>query len=33
VKLGQLFEKDPLKRIAGAGELVNEWKGQYRKMM
>ena len=33
VKLSRLFEKDPLKRIAGAGELVNEWKSQYRKMM
>lgn len=33
VKLGQLFEKDPLKRIAGAGELINEWKDQYRKML
>ncbi len=33
VRLGQMFEKDPIKRIAGAGELINEWKGQYRKMM
>ena len=33
VRLQQLFEKDPIKRIAGANEVVNEWKYQYRKMI
>ena len=33
IRLKQLFEKDPIKRITGASELVNEWKAQYRKMI
>ena len=33
IRLQQLFEKDPLKRIAGANELVNEWKTKYTKMI
>lgn len=33
IRLEQLFEKDPIKRIAGAGELINDWKYQYRKMI
>ncbi len=33
IRLGQLFEKDPIKRIAGANETVNRWKAQYRKMI
>lgn len=33
IRLGQLFEKDPQKRISGAGEVLNEWKCQYRKML
>ena len=33
VKLSGLFEKDPIKRIAGAGEILNDWKYQYRKMI
>lgn len=33
VKLNQIFEKDPLKRISGAGEILNQWKYQYRKMI
>lgn len=28
----QLFEKDPVKRLAGASELLNQWKLEYRKM-
>ncbi len=33
VRLNQLFEKDPIKRIVGAGELINDWKCLYRKMI
>lgn len=33
IRLQQLFEKDPIKRIAGANEIVNEWKAKYRKMI
>lgn len=33
IRLNQLFEKDPIKRIAGAGEIINDWKYQYRKMI
>ena len=33
IRLQQLFEKDPIKRISGAGEIINEWKGRYRKMI
>lgn len=32
-KIGQIFEKDPIRRMAEAGELVNNWKYQYRKMI
>ncbi|MBQ7795728.1 MAG: hypothetical protein IJ374_04100 [Lachnospiraceae bacterium] len=33
IRLQQLFEKDPIKRISGAGEIINDWKYQYRKMI
>lgn len=33
IRLNQLFEKDPIKRISGAGEIINNWKYQYRKMI
>lgn len=33
IRLGQLFEKDPQKRITEAGEVLNTWKCQYRKML
>ena len=33
LRLTQLFEKDPIRRISGAAEIVNQWKGQYRKMI
>lgn len=33
MRIHQIFEKDPLKRLAGAGELVNDWKYRYRKMI
>lgn len=33
IRLQQLFEKDPIKRISGASEIINEWKGRYRKMI
>ena len=33
IRLQQLFEKDPIKRISGAGELINQWKTAYRKMI
>ena len=29
----QLFEKDPVKRLAGASELLNQWKLEYRRMI
>ena len=32
-RIRQIFEKDPIKRLAEAGELVNNWKYQYRKMI
>ena len=32
-RIHQIFEKDPIKRLAGAGELVNDWKYRYRKMI
>lgn len=33
VRLSQMFEKDPIKRIAGASEVLNQWKLEYRKMI
>lgn len=33
VSLRQVFEKDPIKRIAGAAEVLNRWKVEYRKMI
>jgi len=33
VRVEEIFEKDPLKRIAGAGGLLNGWKLEYRKMI
>lgn len=32
-ELSRLFEKDPIKRISGAGEVLNGWKLAYRKMI
>lgn len=32
-RLKQMFEKDPIKRIAGASEVLNQWKLEYRKML
>ncbi len=31
--LEQLFQKDPIKRLQGAGELVQSWKQEYRNIM
>ena len=33
IRLQQLFEKDPIKRISGATEIINDWKYRYRKMI
>ena len=33
VEIGQLFEKDPVKRLSGATELLNKWKVEYRRMI
>ncbi len=33
VEIMQLFEKDPVKRAAGAGECLNRWKVEYRRMI
>lgn len=33
LKLDYIFQKDPIKRIAGAGELVQKWKTEYRNIM
>lgn len=32
VRVKNVFEKDPVKRIAGAAELLNGWKVEYRRM-
>ena len=32
-RIHQMFEKDPIKRMASASELVNDWKYRYRKMI
>lgn len=32
-RLAQMFEKDPIKRISGASEVLNRWKLEYRKMI
>ncbi|WP_077610554.1 hypothetical protein [Clostridium sp. Marseille-P2415] len=32
-ELENLFQKDPIKRIHGAGELVQKWKQEYRNIM
>lgn len=32
-ELDELFLKDPIKRLGGAGELVQKWKTQYRNIM
>lgn len=32
-EIRELFNKDPLKRTAGAEKLVTEWKRAYRKML
>lgn len=32
-RIRQLFEKDPIKRAAGASELINQWKLEYRRMI
>lgn len=32
-EIEKLFNKDPIKRIAGAGELLARWKQDYRKMI
>ena len=30
--LRELFKKDPVKRMKGAGELIQQWKQDYRTM-
>lgn len=32
-ELRLLFSKDPIKRISGANDMINDWKYQYRKMI
>ncbi|ADL04926.1 hypothetical protein [Lacrimispora saccharolytica] len=32
-ELEQLFQKDPIKRFQGAGELIRKWKQEYRNIM
>ena len=32
-ELDELFMKDPIRRLAGAGEMVQKWKGEYRSMV
>jgi tetratricopeptide (TPR) repeat protein len=32
-ELEQLFQKDPIKRLQGAGELIQKWKQEYRNIM
>ena len=32
-KVSCMFDKDPIKRISGAGELLNRWKLEYRRMI
>lgn len=33
VEVEELFNKDPIKRMEGAGELLSRWKKEYRKMI
>lgn len=33
LELEELFQKDPVKRLSEAGEVLNRWKQEYRKMM
>lgn len=33
LKLEELFQKDPIKRIAGAGGIIHRWKQDYRSMV
>lgn len=33
LELEELFQKDPIKRFQGAGELVSKWKKEYRNIM
>lgn len=33
LKLEELFQKDPIKRMAGAGEIIHKWKQDYRSMV
>lgn len=33
LKLEELFKKDPIKRFAGAGEIIHKWKQDYRSMV
>jgi tetratricopeptide (TPR) repeat protein len=33
LELEKLFQKDPIKRLQGAGELVQKWKQEYRNIM
>lgn len=32
-KIEELFDRDPIKRMAGAAELLGKWKQEYRKMI
>ena len=33
LKLAAVFEKDPAGRIAAAGDVLNRWKMEYRRML
>ena len=33
LKLAAVFEKDPAGRIAAAGDILNQWKMEYRRML
>jgi hypothetical protein len=33
VRIGQIFEKDPVRRLSGASEILNQWKLEYRNMI
>lgn len=32
-EINELFEKDPVKRLAGASDMINRWKVEYRRMI
>mgnify|MGYP005765935851 FL=1 len=32
-RMEKLFQKDPIKRMAGAGDVLNRWKVEYRRMI